>query len=235
MSRKYDVQSVVGTSGVIEDLNTRNASDICIAAQQSPSITAVMRWIHEYIVKPNANLGRTGAVCPFVTPALRLRCLWISVIDREISTATEVSEILLACLTKYESDAFAVQDDGGLKTLLIAFPRIRADEAAAIVDTAHKQVKPEVVERGLMLGEFHPRSVTQGAHNPAFHAGRSPMPLFVLRRMVPGDLLFLNNRSDPLERRVRYLRAYLRALEPILSKERADEARSALEESQAKL
>lgn len=54
-------------------------------------------------------------------------------------------------------------------------------------------MKPSFVEAGMMLGEFYSENESPGLYNPDFRPLRSPIPLFVYRRLVPNDLVFLKN------------------------------------------
>jgi hypothetical protein len=78
-----------------------------------------------------------------------------------------------------------------------------------LIDVSKERLKPLFVNDGLMLGEFHELNESPGLHNPDFRPLRSPIPLLAIRRMVYSDIVFLNRPSDPPERRIRFLEAYL--------------------------
>lgn len=212
-----------------------NAGDIGKSITEPSSFSAVMDWIRGHIIKPNRELGRTGPVCPFVAPALHLGCLWISVIDTEIRDVEEMCRILRSHLDIYESFESNVGAGSGLRTFIIAFPNLKREDCASLIDHAHAWMKPAVVELGLMLGEFHPGSASPGVHNPKFYPLRSPIPLFVLRQMTPGDLVFLNKPDEAPDRRVQFLRAYLKSMKGVLSAEREEEVRRALAASESEV
>ncbi len=55
-----------------------------------------MRWLSTFVAKPQ---GRTGAVCPFVPPALRISGLWSTVCDRDRSSSKdEMCKTVSECL-----------------------------------------------------------------------------------------------------------------------------------------
>jgi hypothetical protein len=81
----------------------------------------------------------------------------------------------------------------------------------------------EFVSRGLMLGEFHPKSDVGSVHNPDFPVMRSPSPMFAVRALSVHDLLFLDRDEFAAADRIRYLEHYLHYLSDLLSsKARAD-------------
>jgi hypothetical protein len=195
-----------------------------------PVLREVADWILSYVVKPHRELGRSGEVCPFVSPALLLGALWLAAVDDVIDDERPICDRLQTFLQIYgtleaRSNAGVVSD---LRTLVIAFPKLPPGQVASLVMGAHALMKPTFVDRGLMLGEFYSGSESPGVHNPSFRPLRSPIPLFVIRAMVPGDLVFLNKPSEPPSKRSYFIRAYLNALKGVLSAERVTEAERAL-------
>jgi hypothetical protein len=208
-------------------LNLWPAADLPEHETANPCLRIVMDWIHTYVLKPHNQLGRGGPVCPFVSPALSLKALWISVVDREFRSEKPLRTVLNSYIEQYHlSEPRGAGRD--LKAFIIVFPKLVPDRASNLVDQVHKSMKPMVVEAGLMLGEFHRGSQSPGLHNSHFYPLRSPVPLFVLRKMVPGDLVFLNKVSDPPALRIQFLRAYLKNFEGSLSAEWATNANTAL-------
>jgi hypothetical protein len=211
-----------------------NAADVTVTDEAPAPIRTIVDWIRGHIIRPNTALGRPGAVCPFVIPALNLRCLWLAVVE-DARTAEQVSEVVGECLALYDRHQPQVGAHTGLRTFIAILPALTAPDRGVLIETVHSRMKAAVVDRGLMLGEFYPESLSPGVHNPRFYPLRSPLPLFVLRRMVPGDLVFLNKASDPPDRRAHYLRAYVTALGHELSPERAAEAHGALATTESEL
>jgi hypothetical protein len=209
------------------NLKIWNAAEIAANGIEESMLKTLLDWILTVIVRPHSELGRTGPVCPFVMPALQLQCLWISVVDWDVGVE-DISEIIRSFIDIYHSYQPNVGAGAGLRTFLIAFPALDPDSAGSTINAVHSSLKPEVVERGLMLGEFFPHSTSPGVHNPKYFPLRSPVPVFVIRKMVTGDLVFLNKQEDPVDRRLHYLRSYLNCLADELSAERVDEVKGAI-------
>src|SRR5579863_8636852 len=106
------------------DLQIVGALDVGIFGKESPSFRIVMDWIESYIIKPNRQLGRTGAVCPFVSHALAIRSLWVSVVDQNLRNAEEVCQILRSFISIYQSFKTTSEACADLKTFIIVFPKL---------------------------------------------------------------------------------------------------------------
>ena len=78
-----------------------------------------------------------------------------------------------------------------------------------LIDGTKQALKPEFVRSGLMLGEFHADNRQPGLHNEEFHPLRSPVPMLVMRQMVPSDFAFLSRAEDSPAARMEFLTAYL--------------------------
>jgi heptaprenyl diphosphate synthase len=89
-----------------------------------------------------------------------------------------------------------------LHSLVVTIEDMPAD-SWSLIDVAHPAAKPDAVERGLMLGQFHPACPTPSVHNAGFPVNQAPVPLVVVRPMALHDLLFLHD--DP-----HYFEAYRR-------------------------
>lgn len=84
--------------------------------------------------------------------------------------------------------------------LLVAFPAVGVRDVGWVVEDSQRRLKTEFVERGLMIGEFHPGPPpAPGLHNPSFRPLHSPVPLLAIRRMVGTDLPFLTADEHHLE------------------------------------
>lgn len=219
----------------VSTLTIWNGNDIVSNSAAPDVLKTVMVWVRSNVAVPNPELGRQGPACPFVPPALHFRSVWLVAVDAVLERRESLEELLLRCLDIYEHDAAVVGSARNLRTLIVVLPNLPAGQRAALIDAAHGTLKPTVVEHGLMLGEFYPESLSPGVHNPLFHPLRSPVPLFVFRQMVPGDLVFLNKAADPPNRRARYLRAYLKALDRELPQDLVAQAQRALVSVEAEL
>jgi hypothetical protein len=191
------------------------------------SIKIVMRWISSFIANPHENLGRTGAVCPYVPPALKMDSMWLTHCDRGYSSEEEMCQTVMDCLNLFQE----LDREGEahlFKALVVIFPEISHDLASSLIGRVQKSMKPTIVRAGMMLGEFFDGNDSPGLYNAELRPLRSPIPLFVYRRLVVNDLRFLTKSTDQPEHRVDFLLSYLRVLSDRLPPEIEREARAAL-------
>jgi hypothetical protein len=173
-----------------------------------PAQRTVLSWIRDFVVKPHPELGRGGSVCPFLPRALREDSVLFQTVHSKDLSADQLDELV----QQYASVFLTTEPTSGKarlnKTIVLVFADVADDDAFEKIELTQKRLKPYFVERGLMLGEFHKTHAAAGIHNPNFRPLQSPVPLLVIRYMVPSDLPFLTKPSDPLTMRVRFLRSY---------------------------
>ncbi|MQY28309.1 DUF6875 domain-containing protein [Nocardia aurantia] len=178
-------------------------------ARLDPAAGRLVRWVDEHLARPHPELGRDGAVCPFVRHSSTRRVLWAGLVTG--GDALGVADIDAAV-------AEAIEVYGGLRgrtpaearslTLITIFPGLTRTDR---IDEVHRARKSEVVSRGWMLGQFYPGCDVPGLWNREFHPLDAPVPMLVLRTMMSTDFPFLAGRAD-------WLYAYFTALAPDLPK-----------------
>jgi hypothetical protein len=52
--------------------------DAALATTDRDALRAVTAWIEDFVARPHEDLGRTGAVCPFVPGSLERSTLWLA-------------------------------------------------------------------------------------------------------------------------------------------------------------
>ncbi|MET7951056.1 DUF6875 domain-containing protein [Micromonospora sp. NPDC005324] len=165
-------------------------------------------WLEQFVVRPHPDLGRPGAVCPRLAPAMRadtVRLVAIALTGTSFEHAVEAGYVLGQLFDELTPDA-----DRQSAALLGFFPGLPAQDAADFIDGGHRLARPWFVERGLMLGEFHPTSAVGSVHNPDLPVMRCPAPMFAVRAITPHDLMFLDQPDTPLSDRLIYLDAFRR-------------------------
>ena len=157
-----------------------------------------LRWLTGYLAQPHPAVGRDGAVCPFVEPALQAGSVEIRVRDVPAEpTAADLVEAIDQAVAEFRALDFTGRNPT-LHALVVVLPGI-PDGALARLDEAQAERKTDLARDGLMLGQFHPRCPEPAARNADFLVGRSPVPMIALRRMAFHDVLFLHERADWFE------------------------------------
>ncbi|MCF3102496.1 hypothetical protein IPZ58_12995 [Streptomyces roseoverticillatus] len=166
----------------------------------------VADWISGHVARPHPDLGRRGAVCPFVPLAQRLGLVRFALADPPVRD----EEGLVAAVAALKAHWLAMEPRSGPHTIDKTIILVLPGTAAASVVRVHDRLKPEFVADGLMLGEFYPGHPGPGLHNPGFRPLHSDVPLLVARSMVGNDLPFLTERRYPPARRAGFVESFLR-------------------------
>ncbi|MEH2055854.1 MAG: DUF6875 domain-containing protein [Nostoc sp.] len=174
-----------------------------------PYLIEIMEWVKNFLGRPHPNLGRPGAVCPFVPFSLRSNSIRLAVIHTKDLYPEQLEQVVGRYRDMFIEMDVLEQELAINKAFLLIFPDVHIEDAPKVIDSVQQKLKPLFVESGLMIGEFHKRNESPGLHNPNFRPLRSPIPLLAIRFMVEADLPFLQNPTDP-HLRIRYLEAYLK-------------------------
>lgn len=153
----------------------------------------VREWVDEYLTMPHSQIGRKGAVCPFVGPARAAGTLVVRRWPlRPGAGDAELDAVVDRMTATFRTERWFAENTA-LHTLVVVLDGL-TDWAA--LDRAQAAAKPGLVEQGLMLGQFHPLCDERAARNPGFRVSRSPLPLLALRHMAYHDILFLHGRPE---------------------------------------
>ncbi|MCW5315755.1 hypothetical protein GTQ43_18635 [Nostoc sp. KVJ3] len=174
-----------------------------------PYLIEIMDWVKNFLGRPHPNLGRPGAVCPFVPQSLKSDSIRFAVIHTKDLYPEQIEEIVGRYRDMFIEMEVKEQELAINKAFLLIFPDVHIEDVSQSIDSVQRKLKPLFVESGLMIGEFHQRNESLGLHNPNFRPLRSPIPLLAIRFMVEADLPFLVSPADP-HLRIRYLEAYLK-------------------------
>jgi len=156
----------------------------------------VAYWVMTFLCKEHPDLGRDGAVCPFVAGATQKDTLWFTFVDTRGLSEADVTALVGDYKGVFTQLKPKQQADQEYASLLIVFPYLAIKDAPRYVDGVKKALKNGLVEEGLMIGEFHRNNKTPGAHNPNFFPNRSPVPLLAIRHMVRSDWRFLTDKPE---------------------------------------
>lgn len=179
--------------------------DVASAEGGHPAAQAIAQWVRSYLCAPHPQLGRSGPMCPFVPGALMKKLMFATVYDAELDAAS-IKAILLREMERFIQLEPVSGNEAQFKSLMVLFPGLPADDVAELIETAQTELQGHFVPNGLMVGEFHAGPPDKrGLWNPEFRPLYSPVPMLVIRHMVPTDVLFLKD-SAPLFRE--YVKIY---------------------------
>jgi hypothetical protein len=173
-----------------------------------PMYAEGLAWVEQFVTRPHPELGRPGAVCPRLGPALRAGT--VSLVAIATTGASTQDAVQAGRLLKRLFAALAPGPHWQSTALLAFFPSVPAERAADFIDGGHDLLKAEFVEHGLMLGEFHPASTVTSVHSQSLAVMRCPVQMFAVRAISPHDLLFLDQPHVSPTTRLTYLEHYRR-------------------------
>lgn len=170
------------------------------------ALEKVVTWAKEFLCQPHPNLGRDGAVCPYVQTSMD-KCRFLLTVCPGVDF---VPEEVLDRVMRYRDWFLDIEPRTGpesfFKTILLLFPDIPLSAVPSVIDAVQERLKPEYVKKGLMIGEFHSVPPNKGGlWNPDFRPLNCPVPLLAIRHMVPSDFPFLKEAKDLV---ASYLRIY---------------------------
>lgn len=168
----------------------------CGAESYSPpelaAIRAMAYYSRDYLTAKHPDLGRTGAVCPFTAGALDRDLLHITAYRLE---ATDEVDLLDALAAVQRSLIEAGRGDGDrariFRSMIVTFPFIAETDAPELIQKVQKELKPDYLREGLMIGEFYPECSAPGVHNADFRPLQSPVTSIAIRYMTPQDAPFM--------------------------------------------
>lgn len=167
-------------------------------------LRTIVDWATDYLCRPHPQLGRTGAVCPFTQPSLRRNVFFLTVVRGADLRLGDVEELVRAYRDWFIDMPPTDPRQAQYKTVNIIFPDLPPEAWKTLIEATQERLKSEYVPRGIMIGEFHPGPPDKAAlWNPDFRPLRCPLPMLVIRHMVPTDFVFLRDRQD-------FMSAYLR-------------------------
>jgi hypothetical protein len=161
---------------------------------QAPHAAAVQRWISDFVLRPHPELGRSGAVCPFVEPAIVKGTLLMR--ERPLASPVTLDQVIAALrcgVREFRQTAWT--GNRILHTMLVIFPLL-AEHDAALLDDAHAELKDELVRQDIMMAPFHPQCAEPAARNPNLLTFRAPVPMVAVRRLAFHDILFLFEKKE---------------------------------------
>ncbi len=159
----------------------------------------VLRWARDYICQPHPELGREGAICPFVAPSIKRNTFYMAFYyEVDGSRLDEILHLLSRYVELFLSYPPCEEPNRLYKALLLVFPGMSGGQSA-MLDQAQRQTKDTYVQHGLMLGQFHERCPEPAVHNPSFRISIAPIPLIAIRHMSVHDVIFLNSKRSWFE------------------------------------
>jgi hypothetical protein len=187
--------------GDLQDVGT--ASEL--AATDREALRAVSVWIEDFVARPHEDLGRAGAVCPFVPGSLERSTLWLAAEHVAGLDVPDVVELMDGYKRLFLRVAPADSEDAIYKTIIVVFPDLPAERAGALFDDVLEQLaEPAYVQDGIIFGPFFAGNEGTALYNPDFRPFQSPAPFLFVRHTVLDDWKFFLDDDTLLDRWARH-------------------------------
>ncbi|MFT5465552.1 MAG: hypothetical protein ACI8UO_000647 [Verrucomicrobiales bacterium] len=167
-----------------------------LAFQQLPdehgeAIRATNEWVTKFITKRVNKQGSREAICPFVEPSIKKKAIFYAIaqpdepneidsIDQELRRFANVFH----ALEPKEMPASIV------KSVVAIYPETRGPLLLEATDPK-RDLKGDLLEAGILAGEFFSTCPFATTFNPKLFALRSPHPMYVLRSFIDTDWRFI--------------------------------------------
>lgn len=146
-------------------------------------------WLTAYPMNGHAELGRTGAVCPFVRQASKHDVLRIAI--SPAGPADEESTFAEMRSSFAEMEKIPKQKGRErLGAIAVGFPNCDTPEGLAMLERVFQRHKYYTIFHFRMMAYFYADNNIHGLWNPDFRPMRSPMPVLGVRYMVEQDAAF---------------------------------------------
>lgn len=158
-----------------------------------PYFTDFLASAHEY---------REGMVCPFASAALKGDRVFFTMGPTDDTDEGHVRHIA-HCVDFHLSRKTARP---GLGATVIIFPEEYDIERLLRIHYANTA---QCIERVVMLGVLYSTSMAHSLHSHEYFPNRTPLPVLVIRDMVPHDFIALDPRDYSLKKRIVFLEAFI--------------------------
>lgn len=160
------------------------------SAQESDDLARCAEWTGSFPLQKVRKRHRVEAICPMLAPSIQDRGLHFSLANpgKREPDLTELDEILREASDCFENEVQA--SDPRLRCLVLVLPGVRGGRLLEATEPT-RQIKNELLERGILVGEFFPSCPFATTFNPKLFALRSPVPMYVLRTFIESDWRFI--------------------------------------------
>lgn len=183
---------------LLEDLDDANKTKQ-LTKDDLTALRTVADWIKSFIVRPHKDLGRDGAVCPFVPDALEKKILWLAPEHIADRSAPEVVQLM----SRYKKQFLQTQplngEDANSKVIVVVFTDFPADRAESTFgDVLNQLAIPSYKEDGILFGPFYQGNKGTAIYNSSFRPFQSPAPFLFVRQGVISDWKFFLDNDELL-------------------------------------
>jgi hypothetical protein len=171
-----------------------------LAERDVDALHAVADWIKAFVARPHKELGRAGAVCPFVPGALERKTLWLAPEQIAGRGVEDVVELMTCYASLFLNTQPTDGEDASSKAIVVVFTDMSADRAQGLFDDVLQRLAVRsYVEAGIVFGAFYEGNEGTAIYNSSFRPFTSPVPFLFVRHGVIGDWKFFLDDENWLD------------------------------------
>ena len=162
-----------------------------LSARELEAVTNTHDWIASFIAKKVNKHGRREAICPFVEPSFEKNAMFYSIAEpEEVNDIESIDTELRRQAEIFHALEPTQMPDAMVKALVAIYPETRGP---LLLDATapDRDLKADLLEDGIMVGEFFSTCPFATSFNPKLFALRSPHPMYALRTFIEGDWRFI--------------------------------------------
>lgn len=168
-----------------------------ISSEDMACLQDTLAWVRTFIARPHKDLGRSGAVCPFVRPSLQQYLLYLTVCRFDAPLTVEAMYQRLVIYGNILQRMEPTQGESAkLRSILMVLPEMDDALADALMPDLHTQLKTTMLYQGILTGQFYPTCPVPATWNPQFFPLQSPVPMFAIRPLLETDWRFLRGNTE---------------------------------------
>ncbi len=158
-------------------------------------LKSALNWIQNFIMKPHPNLGRPGAVCPYVQPSMDDGLFYFTIAQ---PTNPDNFDTIFQELSHYKEIFLPMTPTSGplseLRAFIILFPDSPEQVLANPKDS--KAMKTRLMEEGVTVGQFFPTTDVKKQLKSKFFPIQPPLPLYSMRTFIESDWEFIKREPE---------------------------------------
>lgn len=167
----------------------RTMTDARADAASDAAMATLVGWVESYLMRDHADLGRTGAVCPFTKQASKIDTVRLAISEAGAADEEEAFALIRRSFGELEK----IPCKPGMahfRTVIVGFPNCADAEGIEMLQRVQKRHKFYSLSRFRMIGYMHARNDAPGLWNPDFRPLRAPLPVLAIRHLVEQDAPF---------------------------------------------
>lgn len=153
------------------------------------AMTTLRGWVESYLMRGHADLGRTGAVCPFTKQSAKIDAVRLAISRAGPNDEDEA----FALIRRSFAELNEIPCKPGMehfRTIIIGFPDCADEAGMAMLERVQRRHKFYSLSRFRMIGYMFAKNDAPGLWNPDFRPLRAPLPVLAIRHLVEQDAPF---------------------------------------------